>query len=228
MLKERFKNLLYERGWSLEYYSELSGISIDTLKNIYFGKTPDPKLSTIEKMANAFDMDINCMIGKCSHTPAERAILRNYRECGKHGKSIIELIARYEAGAIKNERNALITHKIPCVIPHGDIRQGIIYDCCETVEIETSIPEAYLSIQMINNDLAPIYCKNDVILLEDRFPGNGEYASFLSNGRIYIRKFIEENGQYRLKCLHNQGTDIVLKRMDELDYVGTCIDVIRS
>ena len=65
-------------------------------------------------------------------------------------------------------------------------------------------------------------------MFENRFPSHGEKAAFYKGDRIYIRKFLEEGSQYRLKCLHNQDTDIILKRMDEVDYIGTCVDVVRD
>lgn len=228
MLRERFITLLAEKDWSLEYFSEISRVPFETAKNIKLGKTTNPRLDTIEKMAEAFNISINCMIGKCSHTPEERALLRNYRSCGNHGKSIIQLISKYEATSAKGDREAKDKHKIPCLMPKGDIRKGIIYDTCETVEIETSIPEAFVGIMMTNNDLLPMYCKDDILLFENRFPSDGEYAAFYKTDRAYIRKFIEEDKQYRLKCLHSQGEDIVLKRMNEIEYIGTCCGVIRD
>ena len=113
------------------------------------------------------------------------------------------------------------------MLPRGDIYKGILYDACETIEIETSVADAYLAIQMTSNDLAPKYCKDDIILFENRFPRHEECAAFLRGDRAYIRRFIEENGQYRLKCLHNRDEDIVVKRMDEVEYIGTCCGVIR-
>lgn len=228
MLRTRFIELLAERGWSVEQFSEISGVPFETAKNIKLGKTTNPRLETLEKTADAFNVGINCLIGKCQHTTEEKILLRNYRSCGKHGKSIIELIAKYEAGSAKKERDSMDKHKIPCLIPQGDIRKGIIYDTCETSEVETSVPEAYVAINITNNDLSPIYCKGDIILIEDRFPDSGEYAAFFRDGRAYIRKFIEENGSYRLKCLHHYGEDIVMKRMNEIEYIGTCIGAIRT
>lgn len=228
MLRQRFVTLLAERNWSLEYFSEVSGVPIETAKNLKSGKTTNPRLDTLEKMADAFGLSINCLIGKCPHTPEEKALLRSYRICGSRGRSIIQLIARYEATTAKNDRESPDKHKIPCLIPNGDIRKGIIYDTCETVEMETSVPEAFVAIKMTNNDLVPMYCKGDILLFENRFPSNGEYAAFYKTDRAYIRKFMEEDKQYRLKCLHSQGEDIVLKRMDEIEYIGTCCGVIRS
>ncbi len=228
MLRHRFVTLLAEKNWSLEYFSEVSGVPIETAKNLKSGKTTNPRLDTLEKMADAFGLSINCLIGKCPHTPEEKALLRNYRSCGNHGKSIIQLIAKYEATSAKSDREAKDKHKIPCLVPRGDASKGIIYDTCETLEIETSIPQAFVAIKMPGNTFAPHYCKGDIVLFENRFPDNGEIGAFYSGDRAYIRKFIEEEKQYRLKCLHNQGEDIILKRMDEIEYIGTCCGVIRD
>ena len=228
MLRERFITLLAEKDWSLEYFSEVSGVPLETAKNIKLGKTTNPRLDTLEKTAAAFGLSINCLIGKCPHTPEEKALLRNYRSCGTHGKSIIQLIAKYEATSAKSDRESKDKHKIPCLVPHGDVSKGIIYDACETKEIETSVSEAYVAIMMPTNTFAPHYCKGDVVLFENRFPNHGECAAFYKTDRAYIRKFIEEDRQYRLKCLHSQGEDIILKRMDEIEYIGTCCGVVRN
>ena len=60
------------------------------------------------------------------------------------------------------------------------------------------------------------------------FPQNGEYVMFYKGERAYIRKFVEDNGCYRLKSVHNIGENILLKRMDEVEYIGTCISVVRA
>lgn len=228
ILAKRVNEILVELKWTKEMLAEKSGLPYDTVKNICYGRTLDPKVSTVMAIADATGHSMNCLMGKCPHTPQEKAILRNYRSCGQHGKSIIELVAKYEAGSVKSERESCSKHLIPCLIPHGDIYKGIIYDTSETIEIETSTPEAYIAIKMTSNDLIPVYCKGDVILFENRFPSNNECAAFLRGDRVYIRRFIEETGQYRLKCLHSRDVDIVLKRMDEVQYIGTCCGVIRE
>lgn len=228
MLGERVRQLAYERGWNTpQILAEKANLKEDTVRNIWYGKTPDPKLSTAKAIADAFGITVNCLMGQCSHTPEERVLLRNHRKCGKHGKAIIELIARYEGNTMKDKREG-DTHEIPCVYPQGNISKGIVYDICKTEEIVTTVPEAYTAIEMTTNDLAPAYCKGDILLFENRFPQNGEIGAFFRDGKVFIRKFCEEGNSYRLKCLHKQDVDIVLKRMDEVDYIGTCIDVVRE
>lgn len=227
MLGERLRSILNTKGITVSEFANMCDLPVETVKNVYYGKTTDPKISTVMQMANALGMSVNCLMGQCSHTKEERALLQHYRACGNHGQSLIRLTAKYEALTAKAERDAIGRHKIPCLIPHGDIHGGIVYDACEVVEVETNVAEAYVSIRMPNNDLAPIYCKNDVILLANYFPANNQYAVFYKNGKAYIRKYMEEDGQYRLKCLHNMGEDMIFRRMDQIDYIGTCCGVIR-
>lgn len=228
ILSRRLQEILIDLNWTKEMLAEKSGLPLETVKNIYYGRTHDPKVSTVMAIADATGHSMNCLMGKCPHTSKEKVIIRNYRSCGEHGKALIELVAKYEAGSIKSERESTEKHLIPCILPYGDIFKGIIYDTCETIEIETGVPEAYFAIKMTHNDLAPKYCKGDIILFENRFPSHEESAAFLRGDRAYIRKFVEENGQYRLRCLHNRDEDIVVKRMDEIDYIGTCCGVIRT
>lgn len=228
ILSNRLKEILCELEWSKETLADKSGLPLETIRNIYYGKTQDPKISTVMLISEATGYNINCLMGKCAHTTQEKMLLKNYRSCGAHGKSIIDLIAKYEAGAAKSERESIDRHKVPCLVPHGDIHAGIIFDTCETIEVDTDKKEAYCAIMLTNNDLAPKFCKDDVILFENKFPKNGEYAAFFQGDRAYVRKFIEENGYYRLKCLHQQGEDIILKRMDEIQYIGICCGVIRN
>lgn len=227
VLSQQLKKILNERKISIPDFAEMCDLPLETVRNIYYGKSADPKLSTILKMADALSMSINCILGKCSHSLSERVLLEHYRSCGLHGKSIIELVARYEAGAIKEERNSTDKHKIPCILPHGSLRDGIVYDTCETIEIETTIQDAYFSIRLINNDLTPVYRKNDILLFANRFPSNGEIAAFFKGNRVYIRKFIEEDNKYILKCLYSYGKDMILDCMDEVEYIGTIAGVAR-
>lgn len=233
ILRRRITDILNSKGWSVQYFADLveqsnEEVSADTVKNICRGKTADPRVSTLLAMSKVLGHSINCLMGECPHTKEEREILNYYRNCGTHGKSLIRFVAKYEAVSAKAEREAFNKHKIPCLIPQGNIREGIVYDRCESTEIYTSAKNAYTAIQMTNNDLAPVYCKGDIILIEDRFPSNKEHAAFFRGDRAYIRQYIEEDGQYRLRCLHGHGKDITMKRMDEIDYIGTCIGVVRE
>lgn len=228
MLEKRLKTLLNGKQLSIDEFAEMCDLPVETVKNVYYGRTADPKISTVMKMAKALNISVNCLMGQCPHTTEEKILLQSYRSCGKHGRSLITLTAKYEALSAKEERESLVKHKIPCMIPNSEMYKGIDYSECQLVEIETNKPEAYVSIQMPSNELVPLYCKNDIILIENRFPKHKEYAVFYIDSKIFIRRYLEEEKQYRLQCLHNHGTDMIYKRMDQIEYVGTCCGVIKA
>lgn len=229
MLSEKVKELMRINGdMSKEELAEKAGLPLETIRNIYYGKTTDPKVSTALAIANVFNINVNCLMGACQHRADERKLLEYFNACGHHGKSLILISAKYEALTAKEEREAVGKHKITCLLPEGDIYHGIEYDNCRTEEIWVSNDLADVAIKMTNNCFMPIYCKGDTILIAHRFPRDNEYGVFYYHGKAYIRQYIEADGHYILKCLHKYDKDLVFKRMDDIEYLGTCCGVVRS
>ena len=107
MLSKRLREILFERKISLSEFAEMcemQGLPVDTVRNVYYGKTVDPKVSTVMVMSKVLNMTVNGLMGQCSHTKDERVLLQHYRSCGNHGKSLIALTAKYEALTAKEER----------------------------------------------------------------------------------------------------------------------------
>jgi transcriptional regulator with XRE-family HTH domain len=228
MFGKRVRELLATTGMSKEELAQRSGLPIETIRNIYYDKVSDPKVSTVLAIGNVFNISVNCLMGQCQHTPDERALLQYYRACGHHGKNIVRASAKYEALTAKEEREATGRHSVPCLFPEGDIYHGIDYDGARTEDIWVSNNEADTAIYMTTNCLMPTYCKGDTILITDRFPRVNEYGVFYYHSRAYIRQYIERDGEYILKCLHKFDKDLVFKRMDDIECLGTCCGVIRS
>lgn len=120
MLGTRLREILCSKKMTIAEVAEMSDLPLETVRNIYYGKTTDPKISTVLQLSKALDMSVNCLMGQCSHSKEERAILTHYRMCGNHGKSLIGLVAKYEALTAKAERDCVEKHKIPCLITRGD------------------------------------------------------------------------------------------------------------
>lgn len=228
MLSERLRELMMTYKITKEELAEKCDLPLETVRNVYYGKTTDPKVSTLIKIADYFGISVNCLLGKCQHTPDERKLLQYYRLCGNHGKKILLINAKFEAVTAKYEREAVDSHTIPCLFPDGEIRHGIDYNNCRTEDIWTTNAEADVAICMTNNDLSPKYCKDDIILINERFPHEGEYGAFYYKGKTYIRQYLESDGKYVLKCLHKYDKDMVFERLDEIEYLGTCCGVVRS
>ncbi|MBQ7955584.1 MAG: helix-turn-helix domain-containing protein [Lachnospiraceae bacterium] len=227
MLSKTLKELLNERNMSLQELADQANIPYETMRNIYYGKVTDPKVSTMMSIANVFQLSVNYLMGKSLYSPEEQALIRNYRKCGVHGKSIIMLVSKYEANTARSERESKDKHKIPCLAPIK-VKDGFIYDSNEVLEIETTNKEAYTSIQITSHAYGPVFCKGDKILIADRFPENGERGVFVKEGRGYIRQFIEKDDCYILKSVNGREAALEFKRLDEIDCIGTCVGVVMA
>lgn len=239
MFSDKIRELMIEKDISLPDLATLSGVPFETLRNIYYRKVKDPKVSTAFQLASALGVTVEYLLSDTNkeeeledaeeQESIEEEILENYRECGNHGRAIIRLVARFESKAARKERLNLhkMKHRIPCLIPVGKVGDGIDYNSCTVKDEYTMIKKVYLAIEITNNNFAPAYCKGDRILLENRFPELGERAVFTDGVKAYFRYFKMEGDKYCLKCLNGRGEDMLLHRMDEVDCLGTCISVIR-
>lgn len=239
MFSDKIRELMIEKDISLPDLATLSGVPFETLRNIYYRKVKDPKVSTAFQLASALGVTVEYLLSDTNKEEEledaeeqeniEEEILENYRECGNHGRAIIRIVARFESKAARKERLNLhkMKHRIPCLIPVGRVGDGIDYNSCTVEDEYTMIKKVYLAIEITNNNFAPAYCKGDRILLENRFPELGERAVFTDGVKVYFRYFKMEGDKYCLKCLNGRGEDILLRRMDEVDCLGTCISVIR-
>ena len=228
MLSKRLKEILYDKKITLEYYSQMSGVPIETLRNIYYGRTSNPNIKTVMAMAEALDMTINSLLGVENATNnEERKLLNYYRNCGTHGKNIIMNFAKYESAIALDEREGLRQYKIICLKSTDNIFRGLLYDPENPYEIYTNKKEAYMAFETSINDAAPTYCKGDILLLENRFPKSGEHGVFLKDEEVFVKIFIEKKDGYCLKPIHRIGSELHFKKLENIECLGTCCGLIR-
>ena len=229
MLSEQLKQILSEKKITWQDCAELADIPFETMRNLYYGKVKDPKISTLLNLSHALHLSVNRLMGESVSTKEEE-LLMNYRKCGIHGKSILQQVAKYEANTALHEREAPGRHSIPCIIPDTLAHDGAKYGTGETKEVYTSEPEAFMALYVPNNNWVPRFCKHDIILLKDKFPKHGEEALFTYKGKIYYRKYIEGDREYILRCVNGKHKDLVFKRMDSdsLVCIGTSIGIVRA
>ena len=229
MLSKRLKDILNEKKISLEYYSQLSGVPMETLRNIYYGRTSNPNIKTVMAMAEALDMTINSLLGVENATNnEERKLINYYRNCGKHGKNVILNIAKYESTLMRENIDGVRQYKVPCLKSELDIYRGQLFDTESPYEVYTNKKEVYMAFETMVNDASPTYCKGDILLLENRFPISGEHAVFLREDKVFVKKFIEKKDGYCLNPIHRIGNEIYFKKLENIECLGTVCGIIRS
>lgn len=59
MFSDKIRELMIERDISLTDLAELSGVPFETLRNIYYRKVKDPKVSTAFQLASALKLPLS-------------------------------------------------------------------------------------------------------------------------------------------------------------------------
>ena len=172
-LSDTLRYVMANRNLTLQQLADNSNLPIETLRNIYYEKSHDPKVSTVLKLSQALDLSVNYLCGDHLYKVDEEALIHNYRNASNRGKAVIKLFAQIESNMTTSERDS-DKYIIPCLIPIGIITDGLKYHSCDSVKIETQNPDAFLAIEITTNNFAPAYCEGDRILLENRFPNDNE------------------------------------------------------
>ena len=228
IISARIDERLIEKGMSWHELAEEANIPEETMRNIRYGKVKDPKASTLLSISRVLGCSVNWLMGEPIMTPDEEAMIRNYQKCGKHGKGILQLMAKYEANTARKEREAKDRHMIPCIMAHTVSCEGMKYNSGDTKQIFVTEPDAFLGLHVPNNNWSPRYCRGDVVLFANRAPEHGERALFSHEGLIYFRRYEEMERGFSLHCITDRHEPLKFRRMDELVCLGTAIGVIHE
>lgn len=223
------RSILDSRNMTMQELSDLSGLPFETVKNLCYGKVNDPRFSTITAICKALGIYYCQLVDRHMYNEeTENMIIDNYHKCGKHGKSIIELVSKTQAMAATSARDDNNIHIIDCLVPTTILSDGIYNVTCVVEKVSTAVKEAYLGYKiMTNNFIDYKFCYGDIILLEYRNPNIGEMAVFSNGINTYFRILDKEGSMWVLKPMNKQAEPIYCRRLDEWVCVGVCIDVIR-
>ncbi len=181
---------------TLKGLSEKSGLSMDTLKSLLYGKGTDCKLSTAERLARALGISVNELIGSQSLHSVTMTNLANCRELPEHQIYLVRwFIARQVAIARKQEslgEKIISVFKPQCV--NGSLKMtNIMEPMCVDHLSEEVRDSVYMGITLGCDHYMPYYSPYDTLLISANRPTrNGEVCVILKNDNIFIvRKVIE-------------------------------------
>jgi len=116
-----FKQLLKARGMTMAEFSKRTKFNQPTVYRIVSGDTEDPRLSSLQIIADFFNISLDQLIGKAPITPAE--MIGTNVEPGPTTKGLVPLISWIQAGSWgemeEHYVDAGIDEFYPCPISHG-------------------------------------------------------------------------------------------------------------
>lgn len=177
--------------WSMRVLSEKSGVSEHTLGNIMQGKTKDCDQSLTIKLAKAFGVSVDELIGANTISAETKKTIAMSRVLDDHVKRVICVYAKHQYELHTNKIN-----------PKAKEISVITPICYEKKMKRVSLADTKVSLAKLQSDIQekisfgikipcdhyePHFLKNEIILLGyDREGEDGEMCVISSNGYIYI------------------------------------------
>ena len=177
--------------WSVRVLSEKSDISEHTLNNIMQGKTKDCDQSLTIKLAKAFNISVDELIGAKTISDETKKTLAMSRVLEPHVQKVIRVYAKhqYELHANKINPKAKEISVITPICYEKKMKRVSLADSKVSLEkLQLDIQEKIsFGIKIPCDHYEPHFLKGETILLGyDREGENNEMCVISSNGYIYI------------------------------------------
>lgn len=219
--------LMDEHDLSLRELSEVADMSFETLKSFLYGNAKDCKLSTAVKIAKAFNISIDELVGAETMNPLTK---ESFALCRKMPDYVVYLIRSFIRHQYKlHSQFDENTINIPVLLPECQNGYMQTTNVTETVCIDhlTSGLKSRicLGVRVPCEHYEPHFMPNEIILLAaDRDAQHNERCVVTYKGHFFITRkiFYIENGTKKFKymSLIDGKTEILPSDLDEkLGYV---------
>lgn len=202
-----YKNLnmyLANPDITIREVSEAADIPFATLNSFLYGKPhSDCKLSTAVKLARAFGITIDEMVGSETLTEQERHTISTVRTLSERSKYLIGWYIEREADFAKDhqkENKKVISVMQPQIDEEGNLRPTDDMALLDISEYRNNVrPKIFLGIRMVCDYYMPRYTPFDTLLIaNDRRPRQNENSVIIYGKMLFIvqgREEIDENGE---------------------------------
>ncbi len=232
MNKEYFDELRFKKGMTLEVLSEATGIPVGTLSKISSGRSK-PSYHNMCLIAKELGCSLDFFTDMVDSTLTEEEweLLTAYRKLNNHSKEFMKFIIDLET-EISSEKYDSDKATIECFVPTGIYGDGAFYESCLIDIIEYSKSEidvsADFAIRIVTDTLSPTFFQNDILLMNYRFPSNGETAIFMHNHKQYIRKYYRADNKVKLVGVNDFSKNIEVSDLHDFVCIGTLVTVLRG
>ena len=228
--RRNIDTLMEEHDYTIRETAEIADISYDTLKTFLYDKAAkDCRLSTAVKLARAFNLSLDELVG-ADTLPAETIEhLKIYRTLPEGAKHFIHWhIQNQKELHEKHNGQRLINIMHPICANNGNLKKTNDYDVMNIEHIGDDLfHKVFIGIQLPCLHYLPHYTKGDILLLaNDRDAMRGENTVVEVNGNIVITNRIVENGSEKYYGVRDQkfhGADI-----DNVITLGYVAKIIRA
>ena len=192
MVKHRLLEMMNHRNMSIMQLAEAADMSIETLKNIIYGRVTDPKISTLIPLCDALDCSIDYLTERGSDA------LQQARDLTGHSLNLLIRMTDAEFRLTSCSDMRYREYRT-VIIPNTFTSDHIEYDSCSFGYIDI-LPvmnrykneEITCGLMIQGDELSPMYFDGDILLLNgSRSPKSNEIGLYIDEHKqFYIRRYL--------------------------------------
>lgn len=203
-LKKNVDLYVAEKDITLKEIAEVADIPYKTLTNFLYSTSKDCNLSTVVKLARAFNISIDELVGAETIEEKSRESLAMARNMPDYVMYLIRSFIRHQYTIHSQFDEGSIN--IPVLMPECKNGYMPTTNVTTTACIDSLTPnvksKVSIGLQIPCEHYEPFYMPNDILLLAtDRSGLNNERCVVIRNGNYYIciKKIYVENGVKKVK-----------------------------
>lgn len=217
-----------EKDITLREVAEIADMPFDTLKNFLYKDSADCKLSTAVKLARAFNVSIDELIGAETINEVSRESISICRNLPDNALYLIRWYIRYIDGLNKkNEPNRRYVSVMELECNHnGNLNITTNYRHIDITDIgEEYRSKVFFGITIPCDNYMPMYSPYDILLIaNDRDANANENVLIRTDGNLFLAKRKVENGLVKYYSIRDGKFRLNEEDIDEVvGYIATTI-----
>ena len=190
--------LMVEHDYTIKETAEIADISYDTFKTFLYDKeAKDCRLSTAVKLARAFNISIDELVGAGTFKPEGLEGIKAYRSLPEGSKRFLDWHVRNQKFIHEKHGDKKIANiMLPMCANNGNLKMTSDYEIMDITHLGDELTyKIFLGIKIPCLHYLPHYTEGDILLLaNDRDAMKGENTVIEINDNLIITNRVVENG----------------------------------
>lgn len=230
IFRKNIDMLMLQHDYTIKETAEIADISFDTFKTFLYDKeAKDCRLSTAVKLARAFHLSIDELVGAGTLDPKGLENIKIYRDLPLGARSFIDWQLQNQKFLHEKHGNRkMVNVMLPLCSNSGSMKQTNDYELLDISHLgDELVYKIFLGIKIPCLHYLPHYTEGDVLLIaNDRDAMKGENTVIMFNDNLVITNRVVESGVEKYYGLR----DGRLRPIDptQLQVVGYVAKIIRA
>lgn len=220
--------LMLEHDYTIKETAEIADISYDTFKTFLYDKeAKDCRLSTAVKLARAFHISIDELVGAGTFKPEGLEGIKAYRSLPEGSKRFLDWHVRNQK-FIHEQQNStkFVNVMLPLCAGNGNLKQTNDYEIMDITRLGDELTyKIFLGIKIPCLHYLPHYTEGDILLIaNDRNALKGENTVVMFNDNMVItNRLVEHDEEHYYGLMDGKLRPQDSKQIQVIGYVAKII-----